>query len=231
MKLAFWNKEKPKVDPNKLRYDPRGLTSIESLAMKAVHGNNPPPTGKISVAVTDNPSEAVSEMVRNIASETPREVISVADKETVAFHVANINGILESVASRRQSLTETRALRREQFEADDAADAAKIAELDRLTAVYQGALKIAAPSGDDGYGRSNWPAGFEPPPREPAVECSGNLVDGKHLFKNGVCAHCGATAPASLNVDPARLTEVGKRIAKTRRKPAGTAPNPVQNAT
>lgn len=117
--------------------------------------------------------DAMALAAETIASETPREVIKVADKDTVEFHVANIRGILESVASRRQSLTETRQLRREQFEADDNADADKIAELDRLTAVYRAALATADNDGD----RLSTPAPVDP---AAAAEADQNPYRSKH---------------------------------------------------
>lgn len=163
------------MDVNTLYPDPP--LNIECIQT----GIKPNGDGTHSFTHDPDPTEAFEQAAREVG-DTPRETISAEDRDTVAFHVDNIGAVLQSVQNRRASVTETRAARREQFEADDAADAARIAELDRLTAVYEAALLTAKADG-------------------PVI--TGDL--------KGLGMHEQA-------VDAVALSEVGKKIARTRRK-------------
>lgn len=92
-----------------------------------------------------------------ISPVTIKETPPTEGKFTVDFHVKNIQAILETLASRRQSLVSTGETDREDFEQTQAdllrdfnereADrCGQIAEIDRLSETYIGALKIAAPA-------------------------------------------------------------------------------------
>lgn len=161
------------------------------------------PLPSVDIDVTESFKAAATENT----TDTAREVINADDKYSVDYHLKNINSILSTIETRRASLLETMRVDREEFEARDADNAAKVAELNRLESVYHGALKVAAPGGADGYGYR--PAG------EP-IEQTGDRIP---AIRVGF---------SPLPVDPDRLTEVGKKIAATtraarRRKPSTPA--------
>lgn len=143
------------------------------------------PRPSVDIDVTESFKAAATENT----TDTAREVINADDKYSVDYHLKNINSILSTIETRRASLLETMRVDREEFEARDADNAAKVAELNRLESVYHGALKVAAPGGADGYGYR--------PVGEP-IEQTGDRI------------------PA-ITVDPDGLTEVGKKIAATTR--------------
>lgn len=141
--------------------------------------------------------------------ETPRETIKAPDVFSVSHHVEQISAILETVANRRQSLVEQGRLEREDFERAEAERARQIAELDGIAAAYNGALKVAAPGGADGYGTSKF-ARLEPE-TQPAPDTA--VVE--------------PIPNAAKPVDPDRLDEVGRKIARTRSRRKA---EPIENA-
>lgn len=125
----------------KLRYRPMSFEPTWHLSGEILKNHIVNPS--VAITAKQNIENIMTEAVEEIAQNATREVITADDKYTVAFHARNIAEILTTLENRKASLVETMKVDREDFEAREAANKARVAEIDRLTATYEGALKIA----------------------------------------------------------------------------------------